>query len=154
MCNVVLLTIIACDILLSYAGALSSFCETLVDCLDDLPGDNRTQVGLITFNHSIQFYGIRSDLPAHIYDVPDLEEVFLPTNSDLLVFLKDVKSSFKQLLSDLPTIWANSHSSESCLGVAAESAFKMMSQSGGRITLLIAQRATRGSGAMSSEQVS
>ena len=111
-------------------------------------------MGLITFNHSIQFYGIRSDLPAHIYDVPDLEEVFLPTNNDLLVFLKDVKSSFKQLLSDLPTIWANSHSNESCLGVAAESAFKMMSQSGGRITLLIAQRPTRGSGAMNSEQVS
>ena len=110
-------------------------------------------MGLITFNHSIQFYGIRGSLPAHIYDIPDLDEVFLPTNSDLLVYLKEAKESFKQLLRDLPHIWANTHSNDSCMGVAAESAFKMISQNGGRITVLIAQRPNKGSGAMSSEQV-
>ena len=110
-------------------------------------------MGLITFNHSIQFYGIRGSLPAHIYDIPDLDEVFLPTNSDLLVYLKEAKESFKQLLRDLPHIWANTHSNDSCMGVAAESAFKMISQNGGRITVLIAQRPNKGNGAMSSEQV-
>ncbi|KAI6651495.1 Protein transport protein Sec24B [Oopsacas minuta] len=134
------------------SGALSAFCKTLIECIDEIPGDSRTQVGLITFNHSIQFYGIRGNLPAHIYDILDLEEVFLPTNNDLLVYLKEVKESFKQLLRDLPSIWGNSHSSDSCVGVAAESAYKMISQCGGRITILIAQRPTRGNGAMSSEQ--
>ena len=110
-------------------------------------------MGLVTFNSSVQFYGIRESLPALIYEVPDLEEVFLPSNTNLMVFLKEAKESFKQLLRDLPGIWANTHSTESCLGMATESAFKMISMNGGRISILAAQRPTKGNGALSSEQV-
>lgn len=134
-------------------GSLSAFCEVLLECIDDIPGDSRTQIGLITFNSSIHYYCLRENHHAHILEVPDLEEVFIPTFSDILVYLKDNKAAIKQLISDLPNLWANVHNTDSCMGVAAEAGYKLIAQHGGRITMLVCERTSLGSGAMNSEQV-
>ena len=39
-------------------GYLHNACETLLESLDKLPGDTRTQIGFITFNSCIQFYNL------------------------------------------------------------------------------------------------
>lgn len=40
------------------SGYLELVCSTLTDQLDNLPGDARTQVGVIAYNSAIHFYNI------------------------------------------------------------------------------------------------
>ena len=42
--------------ILNHAGVLSIFCSTLLEHLDQLPGDARTLVGLLTFDSTLHFY--------------------------------------------------------------------------------------------------
>lgn len=40
-------------------GLLGLFCRTLLDCLTKLPGDGRTMVGFLTFDHNLHFYNLK-----------------------------------------------------------------------------------------------
>ena len=51
-----------CSFEWSSAGYLRLFCETLLDELDRLPGDSRTQIGFMTFNTSIHFFNLQEGL--------------------------------------------------------------------------------------------
>ena len=35
------------------------FCETLLDCVNKLPGDGRTMVGFLSFDHTLHFYNLK-----------------------------------------------------------------------------------------------
>ena len=43
-------------------GYLQSFCQTLLDELDRIPGDGRTKIGFITFDSSLHFYNLAEGL--------------------------------------------------------------------------------------------
>ena len=44
------------------AGYLKIFCQTLIDELDRVPGDSRTQIGFITYDSSLHFYNLAEGL--------------------------------------------------------------------------------------------
>lgn len=44
------------------SGYLSCFCKVLLEELDNIPGDSRTQVGFITFDSSVHFYNLGEGL--------------------------------------------------------------------------------------------
>lgn len=43
-------------------GYLRQFCDILLEELDKLPGDGRTQIGFITYNSSVHFYNLAEGL--------------------------------------------------------------------------------------------
>jgi len=42
-------------------GYLALFCQSLLEELDRIPGDLRTQIGFITFDRSLHFYNLDED---------------------------------------------------------------------------------------------
>ncbi|XP_055374325.1 protein transport protein Sec24A [Condylostylus longicornis] len=124
------------SILAQQSGYLDVACSALLKYLDDMPGDARAQVGFIAYNSHIHFYNIAegSNQPREMTLV-DIEDPFIPCPDNLLVNLKECKELVKDLLSKLPTRFADSHDPGSCLGAALQVAFKLMMSSGGRVTV-------------------
>lgn len=58
-------------------GYLKTYCDTLADDLDKLPGDSRTQVAFITYDRSVHFYQMveGSSQPTQL-NVSDIEGEF------------------------------------------------------------------------------
>uniref|UniRef100_A0A182SVY8 Sec23/Sec24 trunk domain-containing protein n=1 Tax=Anopheles maculatus TaxID=74869 RepID=A0A182SVY8_9DIPT len=85
------------------SGYLYTVCNTLMEHLENLPGDARTQVGFIAYNSAIHFYNISEDYnQPHEVTVLDVEDVFLPYPDNLVVNLKECKEMIMQLLKQLP----------------------------------------------------
>jgi protein transport protein SEC24 len=78
--------------------------------------------------------------------------MFLPSPSDLLVNLNSCRGLVEQLLSELPTIFAESFETQSAMGAALQAAFKMASPTGGRITVMQCMLPNVGPGALPSRE--
>lgn len=46
------------------SGMVSVVCDTIKACLDRLPGDERTQVGFLTYDNALHFYNLKPTLAA------------------------------------------------------------------------------------------
>uniref|UniRef100_A0A182MLE2 Uncharacterized protein n=1 Tax=Anopheles culicifacies TaxID=139723 RepID=A0A182MLE2_9DIPT len=135
------------------SGYLYTVCNTLMEHLDNLPGDARTQVGFIAFNSAIHFYNISEDYnQPHEVTVLDVEDVFLPYPDNLLVNLKECKEMIMQLLKQLPKRFEHTHDTHSALGAALQVAYKLMSNSGGRVTVFQTCLPNYGPGALQSRE--
>ncbi|XP_013421986.1 protein transport protein Sec24A [Lingula anatina] len=117
-------------------GYLSSFCQILDDELDRIPGDARTLVGFITYDSSLYFFNLSEGLSApQLLVVSDIEDVFLPMPDGLLTNLRDCKDLVKDLLSQLPKMFEGNKETNSALGAAMQAGLKMMTATGGRISV-------------------
>ena len=55
-------------------GYLHTFCQTLLDELDRIPGDARTQIGFMTFDSTVHFYNLAECLSQpQMHVVSDVE---------------------------------------------------------------------------------
>lgn len=71
--------------------------------------------------------------------VPDLDakpEDFLPLPDGLMVTLTECRSIVETFLNELPKIYQDNHEMDSALGAALQIAGKLLSQTGGRITVV------------------
>uniref|UniRef100_UPI0037E8A3D9 protein transport protein Sec24B isoform X2 n=1 Tax=Semicossyphus pulcher TaxID=241346 RepID=UPI0037E8A3D9 len=135
------------------AGYLKYFCECLLDNLDKLPGDSRTRVGFLTFDNTIHFYNLQEGLSQpQMLVVSDIDDVFIPSHDSLMVNLKESKELVKDLLTSLPAMFSQSKETHSALGPALQAAFKLMSPTGGRVTVFQTQLPTLGAGALQSRE--
>uniref|UniRef100_A0A182UHM5 Sec23/Sec24 trunk domain-containing protein n=1 Tax=Anopheles melas TaxID=34690 RepID=A0A182UHM5_9DIPT len=135
------------------SGYLYTVCNTLMEHLDSLPGDARTQVGFIAYNSAIHFYNISEEYnQPHEVTVLDVEDVFLPYPDNLLVNLKSCKELVKDLLKQLPKRFEHTHDTHSALGAALQVAYKLMSASGGRVTVFQTCLPNYGPGALQSRE--
>ncbi|XP_063220045.1 protein transport protein Sec24A [Bacillus rossius redtenbacheri] len=132
------------------SGYLATFTKCLVDNLDKLPGDGRTQVGFIAYNSNVHFYNLAEGLsqPQQMVIV-DIDDVFVPCPDNLLVNLSECVELVKDLLAQLPAMFAGSHDSKSALGAALQAAYKLMAPTGGRITVFQSCLPNVGPGALS-----
>ncbi|XP_058829559.1 protein transport protein Sec24A isoform X2 [Topomyia yanbarensis] len=134
-------------------GYLHTVCNTLIENLENLPGDARTQVGFVAFNSAIHFYNIAESYnQPHEVTVLDVEDVFLPYPDNLLVNLKECKELIKDLLTQLPKRFEHTHDTHSALGAALQVALKLMSASGGRVTVFQCCLPNYGPGALQSRE--
>jgi len=120
------------------SGSVEVVTQTIKACLDQLPGESRTQVGFLTFDSSLHFYNISAKLSApQMMVVADLEgEPFLPIpTEDLLVNLSDARAVVDSLLDSLPSIVAPNNSPDSALGAALQAAHIAMSHVGGKMVV-------------------
>ena len=102
-------------------GYLKLFTDVLLDELDKLPGDSRTQIGFITYDSSVHFYKLADCLnQPHQLVVTEIDDIFLPCPNDLLVNLSESKRLVIELLEQLPTKFENTPESDSALGAALQ----------------------------------
>ncbi|EEC01403.1 protein transport protein Sec24A, putative [Ixodes scapularis] len=111
-------------------GYLSCFCKVLLEELDNIPGDSRTQVGFITFDSSVHFYNLGEGLSQpQMLLVSDIEgDTHFPVDRSLLQLVQE-------LLTNLPAIHAHNGEPTSALGAAVQAAYKLMSPVGGRVSV-------------------
>ncbi|XP_045213802.2 protein transport protein Sec24A-like isoform X2 [Mercenaria mercenaria] len=134
-------------------GYLTVFCETLLDVLDRIPGDSRTQIGFIAYDSSVHFFNLAEGLSQpQMLTVTDVDDIFLPSPDDLLVNLNECKSLVIDLLNQLPTLFENNMETRSALGAALQAAFKMTTATGGRLTVMQTVLPTYGPGALQNRE--
>ncbi|XP_072192306.1 protein transport protein Sec24B isoform X2 [Excalfactoria chinensis] len=135
------------------AGYLTIVCNSLLENLDKLPGDSRTRIGFITFDSTVQFYNLQEGLSQpQMLIVSDIDDIFLPTPDGLLVNLHESKELIKDLLNALPNMFTNTRETHSALGSALQAAFKLMSPTGGRISVFQTQLPSLGAGLLHSRE--
>ena len=118
-------------------GYLQTFCETLLENLDKIPGDSRTQIGFITYNSSLHFYNLSEQLSQpKMMIYPDLEELILPLPDNLMINLNENREAIQIFLQSLPTLFADSYETDSALGSALNAAYQLLKHTGGRITIM------------------
>ncbi|XP_037605125.1 protein transport protein Sec24A isoform X1 [Sebastes umbrosus] len=134
-------------------GYLNVFCQSLLDNINALPGDSRTKVGFITFDSTIHFYNLQEGLSQpQMLIVSDIEDIFLPTPDSLLVNLNECKELVQDLLKSLPTLFEKTMETQSALGSALQAAFKLLSPTGGRMSIFQTQLPNLGVGALQSRE--
>ncbi|XP_062839070.1 protein transport protein Sec24B isoform X2 [Anolis carolinensis] len=135
------------------AGYLSIVCQSLLKNLDKLPGDSRTRIGFITFDSTVQFYNLQEGLSQpQMLIVSEIDDVFLPTPDSLLVNLHESKELIKDLLNALPNMFTNTRETHSALGPALQAAYKLMSPTGGRVSVFQTQLPSLGTGRLQSRE--
>uniref|UniRef100_A0A665VTC7 SEC24 homolog B, COPII coat complex component n=1 Tax=Echeneis naucrates TaxID=173247 RepID=A0A665VTC7_ECHNA len=135
------------------AGYLKYLCDSILENLDKLPGDTRTRIGFLTFDSTIHFYNLQEGLSQpQMLVVSDIDDVFIPSHDSLMVNLKESKELVKDLLTSLPAMFSQSRETHSALGPALQAAFKLMSPTGGRVTVFLTQLPTLGAGMLQSRE--
>ena len=87
------------------SGMLRCVSATLQHTLARLPGGERTQVGLITFDSTLHFYNCAGGAP-QMHVVSEIDEVFLPMPDDLLVNAVEARDVLTGLFEKLPSMFA------------------------------------------------
>ncbi|KAL1261606.1 hypothetical protein QQF64_006871 [Cirrhinus molitorella] len=135
------------------SGYLNVFCQSLLDNLEKLPGDTRTRIGFVTFDSTVHFYNLQEGLSQpQMLVVSDIDDVFIPTHDSLLVNLKESKELVKDLLNALPGMFTHTRETQSALGPALQAAYKLMSPTGGRVSVFQTQLPTLGAGLLQSRE--
>ncbi|XP_041044984.1 protein transport protein Sec24B-like isoform X2 [Carcharodon carcharias] len=135
------------------SGYLDICCQSLLENFDKLPGDSRTRIGFITFDSTVHFFNLQEGLSQpQMLIVSDIEDIFIPTPDSLMVNLYESKELIKDLLKALPTMFTNTRETHSALGPALQAAFKLMSATGGRISVFQTQLPSVGVGRLLSRE--
>jgi protein transport protein SEC24 len=84
--------------------------------------------------------------------VSDIDDVFLPKPTDLLVNLAEARASLETLLGRIGDMFQDNHVVGSALGPALQAGFKLMTPIGGKITVLSASLPSLGAGALKNRE--
>ncbi|XP_076437651.1 protein transport protein Sec24A-like isoform X2 [Babylonia areolata] len=134
-------------------GYLQLFTQTLVEELDRLPGDARTQIGFICFDRSLYFFNLSEGLSQpQMMVVPDLEDVFLPCPDSLMVNLHERRDMVTELLTQMPALFEGNLETGNALGSALQAGFKLLNSTGGRMTVVQTTLPTVGPGALDNRE--
>jgi len=136
------------------SGMVATATRTLLENLDRLPNeDSRTKVAIVAYDTSLYFFS----MPAGTSDtnmlvVSDIDDVFLPKPTDLLVNLTESRASIESLLGRLNDMFQDNHVIGSAMGPALQAGFKLMAPIGGKIIALSASLPSVGAGALKSRE--
>ncbi|KHJ87181.1 Sec23/Sec24 trunk domain protein [Oesophagostomum dentatum] len=132
------------------AGYLFAFSEQLLINLDQLPGDDRTQVAFVAVDSMVHFYQFTSGsrrLPKELI-VDEVDDMFLPMNQGILVSLRKNADAVRSFVEKLPVLFEKATSSSNCLGSALKIVHELIAEIGGRITVFQATLPTLGPAAL------
>ncbi|EJD51221.1 CPII coat sec24 protein [Auricularia subglabra TFB-10046 SS5] len=136
------------------SGMLATATRTILENLDRIPnGEDRTKVAIIGFDVSLYFFSLTAEATdVNMLVVSDVDDVFLPQPSDLLVNLTEARTAVETLLGRMQSLFAENDSLGSALGPALQAGFKMISSMGGKMVVLSASLPTVGTGALKSRE--
>ncbi|KAF2796541.1 COPII component protein [Melanomma pulvis-pyrius CBS 109.77] len=133
------------------SGLVATSARTIRESLDRIPNaDRRTRVGFMAVDSGLHYFSIPRDgsennEPTQLV-VRDLEDVFLPTPTDLLISLSECRENIGLLLDKIPAMFQETQDPNSALGSALRSGHKLISPVGGKITVLSATMPNVGHG--------
>ncbi|KAK4053239.1 COPII subunit [Microbotryomycetes sp. JL221] len=136
------------------SGMVATAARTLLESLDRLPNqDNRTKISIIAVDSNLHFFSLPlgSSEPSMLV-VGDLDEVFLPKPTDVLVNLTESKQAVESLLTRLNDMFKETHNVGNALGAALQAAFKLVSHVGGKIMVLSATLPNIGPGCLKNRE--
>ena len=149
------------------SGVTVSACEVISRTLDNIQGGDAASVGVATFDGTVHFYAIRDDQVVvngtidnqenekptseasktpRMLIVPDVDDPYAPLPKDLLVNLNKNKDAIKNLLKQIPEMFANSRPSAVVSGAAIKSAIDALKYKGGKIMLFLGSMCSGGWG--------
>lgn len=121
------------------SGMVGTATRTILECLDRIPNEEgRTKVSIIAFDSALYFFSIPpattdsegvQDIPeAEMLVVSDIDDVFLPKPTDLLINLKEAREGLEALLGRLNEMFQGGAGggSGSALGPALQAGYKMI----------------------------
>ncbi|WRX31309.1 zinc finger protein [Theobroma cacao] len=115
-------------------GATAAACSAINQVISDLPEGPRTLVGMATFDSTIHFYNLKRALQQPLMlIVPDIQDVYTPLQTDVIVQLSECRQHLELLLENIPTMFQSSKTAESCFGAAIKAAFLAMKSTGGKL---------------------
>lgn len=128
-------------------GMVKMACKVLEEELDSIPGDSRRCIGIICFSSKLHYFNLHKNSgQPQMLVVADLDEPFIPTIDELIVNIKEEKQKIKDLLSLIPTIFADSKDPDCAVGPALKAAKELIFRFGGRLTLMISRSPSIGDG--------
>ncbi|CAN8268324.1 unnamed protein product [Cochlearia groenlandica] len=134
-------------------GATAAACSAIQQVLSDLPEGPRTFVGIATFDSTIHFYNLKRALQQPLMlIVPDVQDVYTPLETDVIVQLSECRQHLEILLESIPTMFQESKSPESAFGAAVKAAFLAMKSTGGKLMVFQSVLPSVGLGALSSRE--
>ncbi|GLI64093.1 hypothetical protein VaNZ11_007265, partial [Volvox africanus] len=135
------------------SGMVSIVAASIKSCLDNLPGDERTLVGFLTFDSSLHFYNLKASLSQpQMLVVTELDDPFVPLPDDLLVNLRESRAVVDALLDAMPNNFAGTSQVESAMGPALQAAFMVTSHIGGKLLLFQSSVPSLGVGKVKSRE--
>ncbi|KAF5841675.1 Sec23/Sec24 trunk domain-containing protein [Dunaliella salina] len=119
-------------------GATATACSCISLVLDDIPQQERTLIGLATFDSSVHYYAMRGPgKQPQMLVMCDVMDVFAPEGAPLLVPVGPNKAELQELLQLIPEMFAQTRINESCAGAAIEAAVNVIKPIGGKIKAFI-----------------
>ncbi|KAG8763733.1 COPII subunit [Ceratobasidium sp. 423] len=132
------------------SGMVATAARAILESLDRIPNaDGRTKVAIVGFDSSLHFFSVvpeSTDITQLV--VSDLEDVFLPKPTDLLINLTEARAGIESLLGRLNDMFQDSHAIGSALGPALQAAYKLIHVIGGKIVVMSSSLPTLGEGAL------
>ncbi|XP_071717053.1 protein transport protein SEC24 C-like isoform X2 [Rutidosis leptorrhynchoides] len=115
-------------------GAVAGACSAISRVVADLPEGPRTMVGIATFDSTIQFYNLKRAFQQPLMlIVPDIEDVYTPLQTDVIVQLSECRQHLDLLLESIPTMFQNNKTADSAFGAGVKAAFLAMKSTGGKL---------------------
>ncbi|XVE95488.1 hypothetical protein REPUB_Repub02eG0102100 [Reevesia pubescens] len=134
-------------------GATAAACSAINQVISDLPEGPRTLVGIATFDSTIHFYNLKRALQQPLMlIIPDIQDVYTPLQTDVIVQLSECRQHLELLLENIPTMFQSSKTAESCFGAAIKAAFLAMKSTGGKLLVFQSVLPSVGVGALSSRE--
>ncbi|XP_039028575.1 protein transport protein Sec24-like At4g32640 [Hibiscus syriacus] len=115
-------------------GATAAACAAISQVIADLPEGPRTKLGIATFDSTVHFYNLKRVLQQPLMlIVPDVHNVYIPLETDVVVQLSECRQHIEQLLESIPTMFQDNRTAESAFVAAIKAAFLAIKSSGGKL---------------------
>ncbi|XP_076896769.1 protein transport protein SEC24 B-like [Bidens hawaiensis] len=115
-------------------GATAGACSAISRVIADLPEGPQTMVGIATFDSTVHFYNLKRALQQPLMlIVPDVQDVYTPLQSDVIVQLSECCQHLDLLLESIPTMFQNNKTADSAFGAGIKAAFLAMKNTGGKL---------------------
>ncbi|KAL8474498.1 hypothetical protein ACS0TY_031090 [Phlomoides rotata] len=134
-------------------GATAAACSAINQVIADLPKGPRTMVGIATFDSTIHFYNLKRALQQPLMlIVPDVQDVYTPLESDVIVQLAECREHLEMLLESIPTMFQSNRTADSAFGAAVKAAFLAMKSTGGKLLVFQSVLPSIGIGSLSARE--
>ncbi|KAG5607927.1 hypothetical protein H5410_029419 [Solanum commersonii] len=134
-------------------GAAAAACSAISQVISDLPEGPRTLIGIATFDSTIHFYNLKRALQQPLMlIVPDVQDVYTPLQSDVIVQLSECCEHLELLLENIPTMFGHNRTADSAFGAAVKAAFLAMKNTGGKLLVFQSVLPSTGVGALSARE--
>ncbi|KAG2620540.1 protein transport protein Sec24-like CEF isoform X2 [Panicum virgatum] len=136
-----------------HTGATAAACSAISQALSDLPEGPRTMVGIATFDSAIHFYSLKcAQQQPLMLIVPDVQDVYTPLQTDLILPISECRENLEQLLESIPIMFENNRVADSAFGAAMKASFLAMKSTGGKLLVFQSVLPSLGIGSLSARE--